>query len=431
MDFSKKQPKRSQRVRVLFAITWISVLWTTGVTASPEDSVADQAIPSTDDLHVLIEDLSHDSYFKREAAQRRLVAAGTLAVPVLLDALQKGDLESIERAMSALIEIGVKCTPNKDGEAWDRLTHLSKVTSGRTASAARKVLDEVGDFRAAQAREWLQRAGVFIGQRELLIGAVSSSRQIVQIDKDWNGDVDVLQWLKWLRGVRNARVMGKGLTQEVLEEVFTMPKLRSVALVDGTLEETALDGIRRQQTLDSLDIRYVKLSDHQIDQIAATPLRESLTLMGTGVSNARVKAISEATPGLKIEHRMGGFLGVRCSSGVQPCSIDGVVPGSAAEAAGLIQGDIITQVDQVVVRAFEDLQATINEHVPGDELTVKFRRATVTKTVKLKLRRYVEMNEDPRDQRALPGRRGILPGGRMIPLPQRPLPPIPMPNRNR
>lgn len=378
---------------------------------------------SPNDLREEIKNLAHDSYLRREAAQRRLVAAGVASVPHLIDALQSGDLESIERASSALIQIGVKSPPDKDGGAIDRLSELSRVTSGRTSSAASQVVDEVGEHRALQARERLSKAGVFIGQREMMIGAVNSPRLIVQIDKEWTGDIEALHWLRWLRGVRNARVMGKALRGDVLEQVFSMPRLRSLALVEGTLDENALDGIKRQRALDSIDIRYVKLNDHQVDQIAATPLRASLTLMGTGVSSDRVKQISDATPGLKVEHRMGGFLGVKCNGDMQPCIIEDVVDGSAAHEAGLISSDIILEVDGDQVREFSDLQKTINEHVPGDELALKFRRGSKIQSVKLKLRRYVEEDQTPRYQRLVPGmQQQRIPVQR---LPVRPIVPLP------
>jgi putative serine protease PepD len=74
--------------------------------------------------------------------------------------------------------------------------------------------------------------------------------------------------------------------------------------------------------------------------------------------------------------------GSRASLGTMPDFVyqDGgvrvaaVMPGSAAEAAGLKEGDVITALDD---RAIEDLagfSAVLKEFAPGDAVTVHFER---------------------------------------------------------
>ncbi len=83
-------------------------------------------------------------------------------------------------------------------------------------------------------------------------------------------------------------------------------------LVDSTIENAALEPLTKMDRIDTLDIRYVKLTEQQGDLIAAIPLRVSLNLMGTGISPEKVDAMRSALPGLQIEYRRGGFLGVTC-----------------------------------------------------------------------------------------------------------------------
>jgi putative serine protease PepD len=58
--------------------------------------------------------------------------------------------------------------------------------------------------------------------------------------------------------------------------------------------------------------------------------------------------------------------------------------GSAAEDAGLENGDVITRVDDQEITSADSLIATIRSYRPGDEVTVTFQRdgdeqeATVT-----------------------------------------------------
>jgi S1-C subfamily serine protease len=132
------------------------------------------------------------------------------------------------------------------------------------------------------------------------------------------------------------------------------------------------------------------LSDDQGDLIASIPIRVSLTLMGTGISAEKVELMRDALPGLQIDHRQGGFLGVTCLDSYDVCKISGVLPDSAAEEAGLIEGDVIVRIGDTEIARFRDLQNAINQHLPGDEVEVKFQRGEKIETAKVRLRRFEE-----------------------------------------
>ncbi len=94
-------------------------------------------------------------------------------------------------------------------------------------------------------------------------------------------------------------------------------------------------------------------------------------------------------PGLAITHRQGGFLGVTCNTfGVAECRIRTVIDGSAADQAGLQADDVIVGIGDAKVEQFSDLQAEINQHLPGDELLIKFLRHGTEREVKLSLGKY-------------------------------------------
>ena len=57
--------------------------------------------------------------------------------------------------------------------------------------------------------------------------------------------------------------------------------------------------------------------------------------------------------------------------GVAVVSVD---PGSAAEKAGLQNGDVITKVDDTAIDSPDTLGATIAGHQPGDHVTVTYTR---------------------------------------------------------
>jgi putative serine protease PepD len=59
--------------------------------------------------------------------------------------------------------------------------------------------------------------------------------------------------------------------------------------------------------------------------------------------------------------------------------------GSAAESAGLQDGDVITKIDDTLVTDADSLVATIRSYRPGDEVTVTFTRDGQEQTVTLEL----------------------------------------------
>lgn len=371
----------------LLVVGWL--LLSAGVCDQVE--VSAQESPSSGEpksIQYWVEQLGNESYLRREMASKTLVSAGAAAVGPLADVIRVGDLEVVERATAALIEIATDNMPREDGGAYERLRLLARQTVGRSASITRGAQREVSQFRYRQARDSLAAAGVPVGMTEFAIGAQSLPRMLVQIDQRWNGDTDVLQWLAWLEGVENARVSIPHVTKQVVECVAQIPDLRSLVIADAAIDEAALEPLTRISQIETLDIRYARLTSKQGEMIVAIPLRSSLNLMGTGLSEQQVDAMRAATPGLNIEFRRGGFMGVTCTDNFESCIINSVLERSAAEAAGLIAGDVIVQIGETPVHRFRDLQDAINECVAGDEVEVQYRRADKIESVKLRLRRY-------------------------------------------
>ena len=334
-----------------------------------------------------VSQLGHEHYLRREMASTKLVEAGPAAVDQLAEAIRSGDLEVVERAAAAMVEIASVNAPRSDGGAYQRLSEIAAQTVGRSASISRGAIREVRAHRHSLARQSLASAGISVGFMELAIGAIAQQRLLVHIDEKWNRDTEPLQWLAWLDHVENARLIGPAVNSEVIKNVVQVPGLRSLVIVDSTISNETLTPLTKMDRIDNLDIRYVKLTDQQSDMIASIPLRVSLNLMGTGISPEKVDAMRAALPGLQIDYRRGGFLGVKCIDNFDACVINSVEPGGAAEDAGLIQNDVIVQIDDSPVEHFRDLQSAIGQHVAGDEVEVRYRRGDKIERVKLRLRK--------------------------------------------
>lgn len=337
-----------------------------------------------------VSQLSHPQFLRRELATKKLVAAGPQAIEAVVEGLEQADLEMIERSLRVLSEIALGRHPDEDGGAWDELQKLSARSAGMRAARSEAAVKLVRKHRSRQAKSALSAAGVFVGVDEFIVRASSNPELMVQLDENWRGDIESLRWLRWLDGVEFARVKGKAVRNDVLQALVQSPDLVTVAIVDSQVDQSIIDPLASMERIDALEFRYVKLTPELCDSIAKLPIRVSLNLMGTGVSLDKVEAMRAALPGLTIDHKQGGFLGVTCFDNFEVCQISGIVPDSAAEAAGLAQGDVIVQIGDAEVRRFRDLQNAINQHLPGDEIEVRFMRGAEAKSVQLRLRRLDE-----------------------------------------
>ena len=120
-----------------------------------------------------VSQLGHDHYLRREKATEKLVAAGTDAIPALVQVIRVGDLEVIERATEVLTEIAFSRPPAEDGGSWAQLQQLATQAVGRRASCAKIAVEEIREHRADQAREALSAAGIFVGMDEFAISAIT------------------------------------------------------------------------------------------------------------------------------------------------------------------------------------------------------------------------------------------------------------------
>jgi putative serine protease PepD len=106
--------------------------------------------------------------------------------------------------------------------------------------------------------------------------------------------------------------------------------------------------------------------------------------VGFAISSNRAKAVADAIiAGEDVQHP---FIGVQLqddeAGGAQ---IVDVVDGSPADQAGLAAGDVVTKVDERLIRGVEDLIGAIQSSSVGEQLTLTVRRdgseQTITVTV--------------------------------------------------
>jgi S1-C subfamily serine protease len=103
----------------------------------------------------------------------------------------------------------------------------------------------------------------------------------------------------------------------------------------------------------------------------AIPINEALAIadqIESGHASATVHLGATGFLGVEVTSASNAAAqGVPAGSGV---SIAGVLPGSAAEDAGITAGDVITSVDGQPVSSPSALQAAMEQHHPGDRVTI-------------------------------------------------------------
>ena len=338
-----------------------------------------------------ISQLSHEHYLRREKASQKLKELGPGVIPALTSAMNTGDLEVIERSVAVISNFASSLAPGDDGNAWETLNEIASNSVGRRALAAKSAMKEVSEERCVQAKSVLAAAGVFVGEGEFSIAAAQRLRSFIEVGDKWNGDPKSLSWLKWVTEVEHVLVTGNAIRGSVLRNVVKMPDLKGVAIADSkpgvAVEDEVFSSLSEMQRIESLDIRYVAVSERQSDIISRLPLRGSLTLMGTGIKSEVVDRIRNRLAGLEIQYRMGGFLGVSCYADDQECKVSTVHAGTAAFEAGLVFHDVIVGAGDDEVTSFSTLQKAINQHVAGEEIEIRFLRGKKLMKAKVRLGR--------------------------------------------
>ncbi len=342
-------------------------------------------------LEKFISQLGDASYQRRQVAMRHLVSAGEAAIPFLEKAVQGGDLELVDRASMILQDLATLETPTDKGEAWAALARLQQMGPGAAASRAMSARATIQNERSQRASARLNAAGVATGIHTFTLASRSAVAELVYFPADWTSDKEALAWLPWLYSTTTAIVEGDALTEDVMAGLAAMPSLRELQLLDGELDAQALSQLQKLKRIDTLEINFVSLGKAEEDlfALAELPLRQRLILMGTEFDEEDVAALKTQLKGLEIIHGRGGFLGVQCALGAIACEVDLVVPESAADRAGVQQGDVIVRLGEHPIQRFADLQENVRKYSPKSEMDLVVRRRGNQLTLKINLGRQI------------------------------------------
>jgi hypothetical protein len=298
--------------------------------ASPAETASG---PSTDEIARWIGDLDSNQYRVRETATQQLVTAGPSAISPLVATANGKNPEPADRAIWILRQLG---------QATDRSLALAALTGLSTLrerpAIAQQAVEALDRLREQICAESLAKLG---GKLQIVVEPTAdfAPAQIVDVvlDEHWQGSAEDLKCVTAL-------------------EHRTCFKLEGASVGDA---EARLFG-----DLDRLQL---------------------LKLINTHVSADAIDTIKAHCPKATIYMKNKALFGIMGASHAQGVVVQSVQPGTAAAAAGVLQGDVITQLDGQPLPDFDRLTARIAQHAPGDEVDVQIQRGDdrVTKHVKL------------------------------------------------
>lgn len=285
------------------------------------DAAAQPAAGPTE-IAAWVAQLGSTQYARREAAARSLAGAGRAAVGPLAEAIVGEDFEVASRGVEILRGMLGADDSDLAGEVERR---LETVAAGSTAVArlAESALEFHHQGLATAARERLEELGAVFRERAVVAGEQGTE---VEFNAAWRGGP---------------------------EDWRLLPRLRRVACVS---------------------VHGVPLDDAAVGVLGRVPGVRRIDLFGTRVPDAAVAALVARLPDAVVDVRKGGKLGVSSIVQVGPCELSGVQPGSAADKAGLRQGDVVVAVDGEPVANFEALTARVARHGPGEAVRLAVQR---------------------------------------------------------
>jgi hypothetical protein len=195
------------------------------------------------------------------------------------------------------------------------------------------------------------------------------------IDSRYSGTAEDLQLLRWLFDVQFAKLEGPAISQDVLKQIASLPRLNSLQIIDTELTAPDLACLLEAPDLKLLEILYTPIDDSSIDILEQLPVFGDMQLFGTKISAQGAKDLVARIDSANVFVGRGGFLGIQC----EPSSliIREVVPDGPAERAGIRTMDKLLKIDGVAISNFDELRRELAKSADGEKVMVEYERPLI------------------------------------------------------
>jgi hypothetical protein len=294
------------------------------VTRAEVEQPADTPQVSTNEISLWVAELDSNLFDDRERAQKHLIKAGPAALEAVGKLARDGSLESSTRAINILL-------------AW------SEAEDHQLVLAALEYLAALDNHpkQATQAKELLADV------RENL----------------------ALEEIKKLGGLYQPVQLANG--------IILPRQLRNVQIFIGLEWKGGIEGLKHLEKVTSaavVSFHSPPLGDEALPILERLPQLKRVELFGTKqMTKGAIEELKVKLVGVDFDERSGAFLGVRGTFG-DYAQVGEVVPGSAADVAGIKPKDVITHFEGQEVKDFVTLTRLIGQHEPGDTVSLNVMR---------------------------------------------------------
>lgn len=317
------KPRRQHSIPWSIA-AWLWGCWWIGVSTLAD---ADEPRPLGDQVRTLVESLSSDDFASRQTAEDTLQKLGPEAFDPLIAALAKANTDTAQIILSSLERIWL-ASPEPGADRLERRLYELTWEPGPFQPAIEAILQRHALLREMRAIKALRRMNAYV---KLVLD---------------EGMMDLLY-------EANGQVPKNG------------PQRIQQIVIPRSWKGTSADlwHFRRITHSSFFQIYYVKgsLSEADCFEIARTQ--------------------TEIAP----QERSEVFLGITSDMfngvGLEGCLVKDVEPDGAAQAAGIQSYDLITRIDEVEIKNFQELVKTLKGKRAFEEFTVTVQRDYKTLTL--------------------------------------------------
>jgi membrane-associated protease RseP (regulator of RpoE activity) len=355
-------------------IAWVvfSVALSLSIATAPHRVALGQE-PLQDQIRSWARELQDERFAVREAAQSELERNLAVALPELIEIAESSQNQKASGLLQFLGMIAQDALSDQGKSAYECLTRISNERTTERAILAQKILQSIAVQMREKALGRLERVGVVCADRNLsVLTQLRDVKNALVIDRQFSGTQDDLALLPWLFDVQFVKLEGPSITPAVLEQVVKLPQLRSLQIIETSIESQDLRPLLAAPDMDLIEILYSPVDDQCIKILENVPIFGDLQLFGTEVSASGAEQLIAAIETANVFVGRGGFLGITC----EPSSliIQESIPKGPAEKAGIRMGDKLKKINGVPIYNFEDLRKQLAKSAAGESVLVEFDR---------------------------------------------------------
>lgn len=383
------------RMRNLLWLTCLSIgTALSQVTVSQEPANVEVPKPTAEQLASWVKDLNAQQFIARETATLKLIDAGLPVIDKLVNALPQSSPEATARIIYILRRLALDDQWSVNDPALEALQKIAKQEGTAAGRRASSTLFKLAEVREKRALEEIVKLGATVSHTTPQFGIQFVQRKVIHIGENWTGTANDLKRLKWINSVQVVEFVGTKVHDSWMPHLVGMNNLQALIIKRAAISDKGMESVAELTSLEYVDIKYVPITNASLVHLQNLPKIQVVKLYGTNVTKDAADKLQTVLAAADVDHRHGAFLGVGCPQPPEPCIITSIQPDTAAQQAGLRDGDWIVSFSGEAVRDFNDLKKLIGQWRPGDTTTLQVMRINTPRFGNLRKAAEIQVDVD-------------------------------------